>query len=393
MTNIDSKPAACDELSDQAKKLLRKFPPFFPNEPTRPQSIKLFITGVLFPLTCLIHVWLGWHAHHDAPWQSGNFQTYVGLLLDFPSILAFVPLMVYSMVCLTYWTFKPSSRRLLIVRSGNYLGAALSLQIFALILIVTGPVTLVAAAIVGPALAGLGYLTKSVVKHHRRFSIRHLLIVTTFVAVISAALRLAPDIRDALLISLFAIDFSIVAAAPTLTFITFFRICIALHSNPEMRFGTPTLLVTWIASGFAFIVSWRIALLMMMDEYSKLPTNNPNCYVSSAAAHGHPLLVRSEIIVGDSGQRLRINQQMRRLKFLELMLASSFPPFHRFVRTIYNGVGPLLASIIRSHPILADVAFMSLLPLEFAAGLLRRVCKIPKEKIDRFYRSSSSFMT
>ena len=57
---------------------------------------------------------------------------------------------------------------------------------------------------------------------------------------------------------------------------------------------------------------------------------------------------------------------MRYLKCAELVLAHVAPRGHCVCRRIYDLVGPVLAAIL-VHPMLADMAYLSLKPAEWVA--------------------------
>ena len=111
--------------------------------------------------------------------------------------------------------------------------------------------------------------------------------------------------------------------------------------------------------------------LVMLQEYAKLPKTPPgNCYICTAAARGHRRLVRSEERLLPGGTVRRVNDQTRYFKAAELLLAAVSPGGHRLCRRIYDCLGPRLAALL-IHPVVADVAYLSLKPLEWAvrAGL------------------------
>jgi hypothetical protein len=120
---------------------------------------------------------------------------------------------------------------------------------------------------------------------------------------------------------------------------------------------------TWLA---AYMGCWRLSVILMLREYATLPTEAPDCYVCTAASRGHRWLVRAEEHFGTSGEVHRVNDQMRRLKCAELVLKQSAPSVHRACRAIYDRVGPPMAATL-VHPLLADVAYLSLKPAEWAA--------------------------
>lgn len=208
-----------------------------------------------------------------------------------------MPIIVYSMICFGSWLFRPVLSRYLAIRCGIYLGLGLTFQFLVIVLFSTGPVTLFAAVIVGPLLSLFVYGLYSFAKNFRRFTIRHLLILTTVVALFAAFLRLQPE----LLAMFFGIDVMILVAAPTLAIVTYARASLWLLHQPIHRRSVHSLIAAWFACVIAWILSWRLAVTIMLFEYSKLPTTAPKCYVSSAAAHGHPGLVRSQWIWTEEG--------------------------------------------------------------------------------------------
>ena len=61
---------------------------------------------------------------------------------------------------------------------------------------------------------------------------------------------------------------------------------------------------------------------------------------------------------------MRVNRQLQRLKVVELAIMAMIPSVHALMRRIYDVVGRRLAAHIQ-NPLLADVAFLLLLPLEW----------------------------
>lgn len=63
--------------------------------------------------------------------------------------------------------------------------------------------------------------------------------------------------------------------------------------------------------------------------------------------------------------------QLRRLKCVEIALAAICPAAHRSIRLVYDFIGPPLARVIGVHPLLADLTFVALIPMEWITyGLL-----------------------
>jgi hypothetical protein len=79
----------------------------------------------------------------------------------------------------------------------------------------------------------------------------------------------------------------------------------------------------------------------MLDDYAQLPTSPPQgCFVCSTAARGHQRFVRSEWHENADGTAVRVNDQLRHLKALELFLLNISPRAHRRCRQIYDCCGP-----------------------------------------------------
>jgi len=135
----------------------------------------------------------------------------------------------------------------------------------------------------------------------------------------------------------------------------------------------------------AYFGAWRYSHNLMLVQYAQLPTEDPNCYVCTAAARGHSRLVRSQSIA-TSTATFAANDQMRTLKAAELLLRHLTPCGHRLLRQVYNRLGPPLARRL-SHPIAADTAYLSLKPAEWlACGLLYLLLPNRAAVVDRLYR-------
>ena len=99
-------------------------------------------------------------------------------------------------------------------------------------------------------------------------------------------------------------------------------------SETRFRFSLAQLLgfVSWFA---AHCSAWRLSYVLMLEEYSRLPTTPPErCFVCTAVAGGHACVVRGEEYLAPSGAAYRVNNQMRVLKAFELLLASTGPRGH-----------------------------------------------------------------
>jgi hypothetical protein len=318
----------------------------------------------------------------ETPWQSGKIGDYVVMLLQWPGFAPFLPLVLYGAISLALWCIRPESAKYFAIRLGIYSGAIVSTQFMLLVMTTTLFATWLAALVAGAILAALVYVVDKLVKRVKRFQIWHILVLTTIVACLSVLLRV---LEFDWLELLFLGPFLFIVAAPTLAPLTFVRASVSIaEQQPDL---TPprrwplyvlSLLVGWL-------VSWRWAVHIMLDEYSKLPTTNPNCYVSSAAAKGHRRLVGSRENLRNG---LVVNDQMRRLKFLELTLQATSPMMHRLLRQIYNRIGPPLARQCRRSIWLADLSYLLLKPSEWIAMVLQVIAGVDEHRVAGIYGRS-----
>ena len=361
--------------------------------------LKFFLTGVLFPVLCLCLIASSRGSFTVlSPWQSGRLENYVGVLLAWPALFVFTPLLVYSFVCLTRWCLWPFETNDIVHWLGLLTGAILSLTFTLLLMVTTGFAAQIMAIIVAPILALLFYLIGLAIKKkliRKRFSIAYLIGSTTVLAVILAvlsasgihAMQIAGSIGGTFgFISLF-----IVGSASTLGFVTFCRATVASAAIYRSQRNTSTEKRSWLIAGFilwlvGYLLSWKFAIDLMMVEYAKLPTSQPNCFVSSAAANGHQSLVGPFAVNSSrANESTNINRQMQRLKFFEFAFAAGLPHTHRIARAIYNRLGPWLADICRSNVWFSDATFLALKPIEWVAIVLRHLAGVSKERVAKIY--------
>ena len=81
-----------------------------------------------------------------------------------------------------------------------------------------------------------------------------------------------------------------------------------------------------------------------------------------------------------------VNDQLRRLKFLEIALMMASPRLHCRLRTMYDSVGPGLARHCGRNRWFADVAYLTLIPLEIIAVFVRWVGGFQDDQISKLYR-------
>ena len=349
---------------------------------------KFFLTGVVFPLVCFSVVAF----NRGSPtlgdlWQSGETIVYIQLLLSHPSFLFFLPILSFSMACLTIWCLAPTYSTNSVVRFGIYAGSALAALFFVLLLWTTLILSPIFAVIGAILLAAIVQLAKIVLPKFRKFTILHLLIATTFVAICVALIMNVDSIQK---FSLGTLGFGFVVVlggATPLAMVTFLRVSVAachihsVESGISKRWPAWLFILTWLGS---FATTWKFAIESVIREYEKLPPQPPQrCFVSCAAAHGHPRLVGTE---NEIGKTRPVNMQMRRLKLLEFALQTLAPVLHQRIRRFYNCVGPKLASVCQANRWFADLTFIVLKPVEAVAISVQTVLKISEEHIRTIYK-------
>jgi len=96
---------ACDLKTNIRDKPIRMVPIRLPYSASL--RVKIFLTGVVFPLGCIIASLCGMTTSVDTPWQSGQTQHYVVLLMRWPVLAPFLPFMLFNMVCIALWLLRP----------------------------------------------------------------------------------------------------------------------------------------------------------------------------------------------------------------------------------------------------------------------------------------------
>jgi hypothetical protein len=194
------------------------------------------------------------------------------------------------------------------------------------------------------------------------------------------------EFQDALGAALFFPVVIPLAAGPAWSFLAYCSASIALLRRPRTerwrwKITDALLLTGWIAAAFA---AWRKAMDMAIAEYATLPTDNPNCFICSAAAHGHVRFVRSETVQMGELQRC-VTRQLRVFKAAELVLQATLPGLHGIVRRVYDGAGPCIARRV-TNPWRADAVYLALKPAEWLAAIsLRLLVGASHANLDRLY--------
>lgn len=310
----------------------------------------------------------------------------------------FYPLLLFCMAAIGYYAARlEQAAERFWVRLGLYGGALLAWQYVFLVYFASpldeplqnAPLILVAlmamipiAAALAVVLALLGALLLEAAKSIgwlQSGAICILIVVLVGLAAVS-------DVQWAQVTLFFALLF-VAVPGPLFTALAYsFAAYQVAFSRGRYRFRISHLLIGtgWAAAQLA---AWRKSMDLAIAVYAQLPTEDPRCYVCTAAAQGHARFVRSRPIVAHDGRIASVNAQLQTLKAAELALIVVAPRCHRRLRRLYNRLGPPLARRLK-NPWLADAAYVSLKPAEWLARLLlRNVLRVDAEQIRQLYES------
>jgi len=318
-------------------------------------------------------------------WQSGRINDYAALLLNPQAALLFFPLLIYAIVSL--WLVLIRYERfdsLFVVRFGIYTGILLAFQ-YMLVAAVFFPYSLAAGLVV----VVVYWLAKKI---GRRFGawvgMVFVLLIFSLVPVAifrpPSALSIAALWESLTFVPIFFLV-TMASASPVVCFLIMLFTAAPLfrtHDKPHIWSGArfPGL-AAWLAG---YTAAWAYSIYQMFEMYNALP-KQPPCYVVTAAAQGHPAFVGSQPVSTASGI-IWVNHQLQTLKCAELALQALAPRLHRLVRFVYDIVGPVLARRL-THPLLADLAYISLKPAELLARVILRLL-LPdfNAQLHRIYR-------
>ncbi|HEX6960302.1 MAG TPA: hypothetical protein VF175_00435, partial [Lacipirellula sp.] len=249
------------------------------------------------------------------PWQAGESWVYATLMLKWPAVLPFYPILLFSMTCLGLltWDFTRFARYFA-VRIGVYGGIVLSI-LFGSLLFGTAPqpgqaivasvmsflfisAATMAGLIILAAAPIIGYALASPLATMLGGWSRLAAVLSISVAVLMAvALIVTPnEFGNAMGAALFFATIIVLGAGPTWSLLAYGCASLQLLIQPRpdkwrWKITDALLLTGWIAAAFA---AWRKSMDMAIAEYATLPTENPNCFICTAAAQGHVWFVRSE---------------------------------------------------------------------------------------------------
>ena len=312
----------------------------------------------------------------EPQWQTGRLPDYIILFLFPAASLLFFPLLTYSIVSYILLLRDPTRfARAFPVRLGIYTGILLALQYSVLVLAyaLDSVIYLLLPIWLVPFLYSPIY--RRAVARWTTPRVNRFIVSAVVGGLVLAGLITRGNAPFVVLIGL-------TMAAPFWSLLLALRTSLWLFKNYETPFNLAhgLGLAAWLAG---YVAAWRYNILKMYELYAALPpTPPPDCYIATAAARGHPGLVRSWTVRRADGGTMQVNAQLQRLKCAELALLAVAPRVHRGVRRIYDRAGKDLAQCIQD-PYLADLAYLFLVPWE---GLAQRVLKLLVPEIDSISR-------
>ena len=316
----------------------------------------LFIT--LSPIFCF------WATDLLKPeWQNGQLGSYIILLLFPEASLLFFPLLTYSVICYLLLLFRPTRfAQAFVVRAGIYTGVLLALHYSIVELVYAFDSNTYIVALIWIAPLVISPLYRWAVSKWTVVTVNNVLIPLIFGVSVIGTLVTRGFIPAILLVV-------VTMAAPFWSFLIALRAAIWLYKNYETKL---TLLrglglTAWLG-GYA--AAWRYDILKMYELYAALPPQPPpDCYIATAAAHGHLSFVRAWTVWREDGKLMQVNRQLQLLKCAELALLAICPRWHKRLRRAYDGIGGLVARKIQD-PFLADLAYLCLKPFELLARII-----------------------
>lgn len=313
-------------------------------------------------------------------WQNGRFSSYINLFLLPEASVWFFPLLAYAVgsYILLLWDTDRYVRAF-IVRLGIYTGTFLALQysLLTILALEAGSFVVVILAFLSPLILSRIYrwaTAKWEIKLVQRLLIGFV-IVATISSMILGRTLMAPFFFAAMILGV---------SAPFWSFLIALQAARWVWTHHESKLTLPRRLgiFGWL-SAYAFAL--RFNILKMFELYNALPTEPPDCYIATAAAKGHPRFVGSRTVQLANGQSMQVNRQLQRLKAVEIAMMGASRTGHRMMRRMYDVIGKRLAARIQ-HPLLADVAHLILIPVEFVLFfVLKLIVPEIKNVAERFY--------
>lgn len=335
--------------------------PETPPENPSPVPASIF-ERILYGIAVIALPWLAfWGVDFLAPeWQTGEWKDYIALLISPQAALFFIGLIIYSVISLILLLLRPTHfATSLAIRLGVYTGVVLAFQ-YTILLALILPMSLIAGA-------GMVFAVWTTRVIGRKFGTRSAL---CYFFVLAALGLLAVSVWGTSGFS--SIPFLLLAVltggSPTICFAIMLVAARQLWRKYDNPFRTPAF-AAWLAG---YTAAWAYSVYQMFQLYNALPKEPPpDCYIATAAAQGHPGFVGSKPVQTPRGT-LWVNRQLQTLKCAELALLALAPQVHRPLRRLYDTLGRPFARRL-SHPLLADLAYLSIKPAELLASALLRL--------------------
>ena len=352
--------------------------------------IILVYVAVVIPVMSFLLAWN--EAPNHPEWRSGELHALLSYFLTVRYGYAMLPLLGYSMVSMLLVTFaRKRFGKWFAARFGVYTGVALGMHYTAIftVSITSAPtwwaviprvpfiaVFAFCAAAIGLAIAH-GTVLLSVWLYRqmglKRFLILSIGLMVSF-TLFSFLFSGADGPLDGLLVPLLVVFFVSLLCGPFWFLAAYTYLAIGLvrehWERGQFRIGQMLFVFTWLGG---YLAACRASLELAYVEYQKLPATPPDhCYIATAAARGHRIVVRSHVIELGDGRRMIVNRQLQTLKYGEIALRALSPNSHRTLRRIYDWLGPKLACRL-TPPLLADAAYLLLKPCEWCTALALNV--------------------
>ena len=326
-----------------------------------------------------------------AEWQDGNFSTYFLLAFSDQVWILFIPFLLYSSIAMLLLLLNPSRfAPNWLVRFGIYTGTILAihftLQLIPsqnIIVFMLGIITLIAVPLLTAIFTLLLPLAYIFWIHQSGDKQRPLIVAGSLLL---GAILLFLFGGNAVSL-LFTAPIGLLCAGITLCAPLAIWTTVCLWRNAQTPVQRSSLLhglgLGWL---LGYMAAWYVAINRIFDLYDQLPTSPPNCYIATASAHGHPLLVKP-IASWESANAVGIvSRQLQILKAGELVLQATMPASHGRLRKVYDLVGQWLAQRIRNQWV-ASCSYLLLKPFEWATFIFLRLFLAKQlPAIYRFYR-------
>ena len=140
----------------------------------------------------------------------------------------------------------------------------------------------------------------------------------------------------------------------------------------QLMWSVKTGFWTYFSAALCTIPSWLLGWSWSRQVYDSLPNQAPTgCFIVTAASRGHERCVGPLTGILRNGRRQLANQQLISFWQFEDLWQSRSPRCHGLFRRIYNHVGPVIATRVRS-PWIADAIYLALKPAELAVRCINQ---------------------